>query len=157
MLQRIQTLFILGAIILITLSLMLPIAFYSNLTVSNQFDYTIIQFLSTKKAHVNGFNSLPLFVPAIINILLSVVELLTYKNRKLQLNLGIYGMVLNVLYLGLLGYYFTSVLATTASGDVNITYKIPLVFPVISLVLSYLAIRYIRKDDNLVKSLDRLR
>lgn len=157
MLQRIQTVFIFLAIVLITLSLVLPIAFYSNLTVSNQFDYSILKFLSTKNVNITGFNSLPLFVPAVISILLSVIEIFSFKKRKVQLNLGIYSIVFNVLYVGLLVYYFTSVLNNSASGDVNVMYKYPLVFPVISLIFSYLAIRRIKKDDELVKSLDRLR
>lgn len=157
MLQRIQTVFILLAIVFIVLSLALPIAFYSNLTVSSQFDYTILKFLSTKNTNTLGFNSLPLFVPAILSALLSLVQIVMYKKRKVQINLGVYSMVLNVLYLGLLVYYMTSVLNHSVSGDVQVSHKYPLIFPVISLVFSYLAIRNIRKDDDLVKSLDRLR
>ena len=38
-----------------------------------------------------------------------------------------------------------------------VTYKLPLVFPLISAVLTFLAYRGIKKDDELVKSYDRLR
>ena len=42
-------------------------------------------------------------------------------------------------------------------GDVDITGKIALTFPFISLILNYLAIRNIGADEALVRSLDRLR
>jgi hypothetical protein len=39
----------------------------------------------------------------------------------------------------------------------ELTLKIPAVFSIVALILNYLAMRGIAKDENLVKSMDRLR
>lgn len=157
MLQRIQTVYLFLAIVFIALSVILPIAFYSNLIVGNQFEYSILKFLSPENSSNLGFNSLPLFVPAAISIILSIIAIFVFKNRKLQINLTVYSMVFNVVYVGLLAYYFLSVITNSVSNDVNVSHKYPLVFPVIALIFSYLAIRGIKKDEDLIKSVDRLR
>ncbi len=157
MLQRIQTVFLFLAIVFIALSVILPIAFYSNLTTANQFEYSILNFLSPKNPNNLGFNSLPLFVPAAISIVLSIAALFMFKKRKLQINLTIYSIVFNVVYVGLLAYYILSVFSNSASKDVTVSHHYPLIFPIIALIFSFLAIRGIKKDDELVKSLDRLR
>lgn len=157
MIQRIQTIFLFFAIILTSLSMVLPIAFYSNITTGIQFEYSILKFLSPENPNNLGFNSLPLFVPAAISIVFSIAALFMFKNRKFQINMTIYSIVFNLVYVGLLVYYILSVLSNSATIDVNVSHKYPLIFPIIALIFSFLAIRGIKKDDELVKSLDRLR
>ena len=155
MLQRIQTVFLFLVIVLIALSVVLPIAFYSNLIKGSQFNYAILNFLSFGENSKGGFSSLPLFIPAALCVLLSIIEIFAYKKRGFQIKIGIFNILFNVIYLGILMYYFSAIF--TASADIKVLYKYPLIFPVIALILNVLAIRGVKKDDELVKSLDRLR
>lgn len=86
--------------------------------------------------------------------LLSLGTIFCFNNRTLQVRVSIFNMLL------MLGWYVMAAFVTYKdlgaifwSGDM----KIVLTFPLISMILDYLAIRGILKDDALVKSYDRLR
>ena len=69
-------------------------------------------------------------------------------------------MLLLTLELAALFFYSDaakSFLSQTPKDQVSISYKIGIVIPVISIVFTYLTIRFIKKDDELVRSADRLR
>jgi hypothetical protein len=57
-------------------------------------------------------------------------------------------------YLGL-NYYYIQSFTNQLNGVVS--YKITVVFPFVSAVLTYLAIRAIGKDEALIRSMDRIR
>ncbi|MEC4114269.1 DUF4293 domain-containing protein [Myroides pelagicus] len=86
---------------------------------------------------------------------LSMISLLGFKNRQRQFVMNRLNMILNVLLLGL--FVFRSL---TVSGEVAeaISEKgIGMFLPIISILLLVLANRAIKKDEDLVKSVDRLR
>ncbi len=157
MLQRIQTVYLLLAVALITLSMTLPLAFYSNLIQGQQFNYTIIGFLQPKDAFAQGFNSLPMFIFASISILISMITVFSFKKRKFQLKLCVFNVVAILFYIGVVAYYFYTLSSGASGSDVILTLKYPLIFPPIALIFILLAMRAISTDEKLVKSLDRLR
>jgi hypothetical protein len=69
----------------------------------------------------------------------------------MQVCLIIIGML--IILNALLFYQFLGL----KSAGVMFFYRLPFIFPVISAILTYLAFRSIKKDDDLVKSYDRLR
>ncbi|WP_395093854.1 DUF4293 domain-containing protein [Vaginella massiliensis] len=83
---------------------------------------------------------------------LSFVTILLFKNRKLQLKLGWLNIVLNFLILGFLLYYLLILPGESFSEK-----GIWIFAPIIPIALIYMANRLIRKDENLVKSIDRFR
>ena len=88
-----------------------------------------------------------------ILIILGGLSLFGYKNRKRQRMLNRFSIILNALLLGLLSYWLLKL-----SGGINFPEKgIEPVFPVISIIALQIANRYIRKDERIVKSVDRLR
>lgn len=85
--------------------------------------------------------------------LLSLVTIFLFKNRKLQFVLGRINIILNLILLGLFVYWSLNV-----SGESNISEKgIGMLIPIISIVFLVLANKAIKKDEDLVKSVDRLR
>ncbi|MFD2518075.1 DUF4293 domain-containing protein [Salinimicrobium flavum] len=89
----------------------------------------------------------------LFSALLSLVAIFLFKNRKLQFVLGRLNIVLNLILLGLFVYWSLNI-----SGESNISEKgIGMVIPVISIVFLVLANKAIKKDEDLVKSVDRLR
>ncbi|SNR17265.1 DUF4293 domain-containing protein [Tenacibaculum jejuense] len=89
----------------------------------------------------------------ILSALLSIVTIFLFKNRQLQFVLGRLNILTNLFLLGVLVY-----LSLTLSGEATVSEKgIGMFIPVISILLLVLANKAIKKDEDLVKSVDRLR
>lgn len=90
-------------------------------------------------------------------VIVAVIALITiflYKKRTSQIKLTIFNMVLQVgFYVVVAVYMYTAYKYANTDFD----FHLPIVFPLISLILSYLAFRAITKDELLVKSLGRVR
>ena len=84
-----------------------------------------------------------------------LVTVFQFNNRKKQLRLA---RVMIVLIFALITTMLTSAYKTVnAEGVMNIVTGMAVVFPSIAVVLTALAARAIKKDEELVKSADRLR
>lgn len=111
-------------------------------------------FLFVTGQDISLFGSTP-FITIIcaVMILVEFFSILSYKNRKRQILLNTISIFINALLLGLLAYWLLSL-----SGGINFPEKgIEPLFPLISMICLFIANIYIRKDDRLVKSVDRLR
>ena len=85
--------------------------------------------------------------------LLSLIAILQFKNRKLQFVLGRLNILTNLIILGLLVYHLQSL-----SGEVTASEKgIGSALPLVTIILLVMANKAIKKDEDLVKSVDRLR
>jgi hypothetical protein len=85
--------------------------------------------------------------------LLSLISIFSYKTRKFQFVLGRLNIILNFLLLGLLIYQLLM-----PPGESHISEKgVGIFIPILSTVLLVLANKAIKKDEDLVKSVDRLR
>ncbi|MBW8362432.1 MAG: DUF4293 domain-containing protein [Kaistella sp.] len=92
-------------------------------------------------------------VVCVVLAFLGFISILSYSNRKRQILLNRISIYINVLLLGLLAYWIL-----TLSGGMQFPEKgIEPLFPFISIVCLLIANIFIRKDDRLVKSVDRLR
>ncbi|MFD1614933.1 DUF4293 domain-containing protein [Gelatiniphilus marinus] len=84
---------------------------------------------------------------------LSIIAIFRYKNRKSQFTLGRLNIILNFFLLGFFVYQSLSV-----SGETAVSKKgIGMLLPIVSIVFLALANKAIKKDEDLVKSVDRLR
>jgi membrane-associated HD superfamily phosphohydrolase len=96
-----------------------------------------------------------LFILTTIIIILALTSLILYKKRMLQIRFCIFN---GIIMLGFYGLFVFTVYALKQSfPDSSLNVKIALAFPLISLILDYIAIRNIGADEVLVRSLDRLR
>lgn len=93
---------------------------------------------------------------AISCVVLLIIELLgvfSFKNRKRQMLLNNLSIFINALLLGLLAYWLL-----TLSGGIQFPEKgIEPLFPLLSMICLFVANFFIRRDERLVKSVDRLR
>ncbi|MEO5777576.1 MAG: DUF4293 family protein [Flavobacterium sp.] len=84
---------------------------------------------------------------------LSILSILSHKKRQQQFVMGRLNMILNLILLGLFVYR-----TLTASGETAISEKgVGMFLPILSIVILVLANKAIKKDEDLVKSVDRLR
>ncbi|WP_046746044.1 DUF4293 domain-containing protein [Kordia zhangzhouensis] len=85
---------------------------------------------------------------------LALITIFLYKNRKLQFVLNRFNILLHLILLGIFVYRMLNL----SGGIEKISEKgIGVIIPIISIVLLVLANRAIKKDEDLVKSVDRLR
>lgn len=90
---------------------------------------------------------------SLVSFLLAIVSIFSYKKRIRQILLNNINIFINVLLTGLLIYWLLNL-----SGGISFPEKgIELAFPPISLFCLFMANIYIRKDEKLVKSVDRIR
>jgi hypothetical protein len=84
---------------------------------------------------------------------LSLISIFRYKDRQSQFVLGRLNIILNFILLGLFVYRSLSL-----SGETDVSEKgIGILLPIFSIVFLVLANKAIKKDEDLVKSVDRLR
>jgi peptidoglycan/LPS O-acetylase OafA/YrhL len=102
-----------------------------------------------------GPQSLLLFVIIVGSSLLAWAAIFLYKNRKLQKQLCWLGVFLSLVII-VLEY----LLVVDFKQSLNLTessWQIGAILPVLMVILFIMAISGIRKDEKLIKSLDRLR
>lgn len=154
MIQRIQSVYLFAVAVLMTLMFFNPLVSLIN---KAGVGYYLKAFMFTDLDNVMVKDTsyiYPLGGLIAIIAIASFVNIFLYKKRKLQIRLSIYNMILLVVLVGLIAFY---TYLGMAENDVTVHIKISATFPIISLVLMYLAFRNIRKDDALVKSLNRIR
>lgn len=119
--------------------------------------YLFLVVLLTALMLMGGFVSyvmLPLAILLVIVMLLSVIGIFLYKKRKPQRNVVLVALILDVAAIVLEVVY---VVSSAKSNDNTLLSNYKMVFPVINLIFLWLAARGIKKDEELVKSYDRLR
>ncbi|MCW8981099.1 MAG: DUF4293 domain-containing protein [Altibacter sp.] len=88
-----------------------------------------------------------------VSIALTIISILSFKKRQLQFVLNRLTIILNFVLLGVFVYR-----SLTLSGETWVSEKgIGVLFPIISIVFLVLANKAIKRDEDLVKSVDRLR
>lgn len=147
MLQRIQTIYILLAGLLISSLLKLKLADISV-------DGELLELLPNGilKGEEMIYNGLPLLLFVGIITLLHLVVIFLYKKRILQIRMLVFTIILQLGLFGLI-FYFTY----SGFDGAKVAFKVPVAFPVVAIILDWLAIRSIGKDEALVRSLNRIR
>ena len=136
MLQRIQTLYLLMA---------------AGISVGLIFLFPIWE--TTGGSKVYAYNELLYLMLFLGSGALSILSIFMFKNRKLQFVLGRLNIISNFFLLGFFVYQSLNV-----SGETLVSEKgIGMFLPIISIVFLVLANKAIKKDEDLVKSVDRLR
>ena len=85
---------------------------------------------------------------------LSLVSIVSYKKRQNQFVMGRLNIILNLILLGLFVYRSLNVSGETPAVSEK---GIGMFLPIVAIVLLVLANKAIKKDEDLVKSVDRLR
>ena len=92
-------------------------------------------------------------IGCIILVITGALSIFSFKNRKRQILLNTISIIINALLIGVLTYWLLNL-----SGGIHFPEKgIEPIFPLIAVICLLIANIYIRKDERLVKSVDRLR
>ena len=160
MIQRVQSIFLLLSSICMILFLFLPVwlkidpasgeiyKVFSTYMLHQENAESVLQFIYLPYAYSGGV--------AALTVIISWIEIFKYKNRLTQIKLGTLNSLLmtgSLVYLVYLTYNAQSEILPDILGE----YKLGLFMPAIALILNSIANRYIRKDEKLVRSVDRIR
>jgi hypothetical protein len=86
---------------------------------------------------------------------ISFINIFLYKKRILQLRLCVFNIILMFGLVGLI-YFFTKYTINDLNGITSV-FLWPIVVPFISIVLTYMALKGIQKDEALIRSYNRIR
>ena len=111
-------------------------------------------FLYITGQDVDVFGKTPIVsIASIVLVLLGALSLFSFKNRKRQILLNNISIIINALLIGVLVYWMQNL-----SGGIDFPEKgIEPIFPFLGLICLFIANFFIRRDERLVKSVDRLR
>ncbi len=104
----------------------------------------------------NPFDNPGLLGLSILSALISFVAIFIFKNRSLQGRMTGGAVLCTVLLAVLLGFSTYQILGSLPAGG-SVQYQAGLALPAISLLMQWLAGKSIKKDEALVRSVDRLR
>ena len=155
MLQRIQTVYLLAATVLMSLMLFLPLA---EIAAEGIGMYSVLSkgwYIVEGETAELAMATWPVFILASVLSFLTFINIWLYKKRKLQIRICVYSIILAFGLIGLIYYYF--VVGFRQLDDPAYALRFPLVLPAVFIILIYLAFRGIRKDEIMVRSLDRIR
>lgn len=142
MIQRIQSIYL---AIVFTLSAILPLVF--KLWDDSKKKVYALELFSDPSIIAK---LVPVFF--LISALLAMFSIFKYKKRQLQFVLGRIIILINLFLLGTLIY-----LSLNIPGEASSEKGIGMFIPVVAILFAVLANKAIKKDEDLVKSVDRLR
>ena len=152
MIQRIQTLYLL--IVAGLMAAMCFVPFASFLHGGELFRQTVWGITPDGETVETVVNTLPMGILTVLSTLLALVILFLYKKRELQMRLC---MVELILLLGVVAYLVMFLVRSGSDLSDGIAFSVVDLFPMLSIILTFMAFRRIMRDELLVKSLDRIR
>lgn len=152
MIQRIQTVYLIIVVALLIICMCNPVAAYIGADGS----VSLFRNLGVDVAGVGRETSCwGMFAILLLSAIVATGTIFLYRNRMLQIRMTIFNIIL------LIGYYATFVAFIIAYNgelpDVTFQLRIGVCLPFVAIVLNYLAVRAIGKDEVMVKAADRLR
>ena len=157
MIQRVQTLFLAGASLALILLFFFPLAtFYDELLGNFRFFITTLEPMDPDpKLQVSIWFASPLYLITAFCGILTLATIFFYKNRPRQVQVIAIAIFLNILLIVLIFFFYINRIEKLTG--ITASYQFGIFLPLISLLFLVLANRFIRKDEQLVKSADRLR
>ena len=147
--QRIQTVFLIITIVALVVALVQPIWVSAD---------SIVLAL-TPFYYMNGdaYLYMPYSITAVIgiaSITVSIMEIRRYDNRTVQIKLGALNSVL-LAGMMICAVWFANRVAEQHPGNFKYGWGLYMIF--VAVISNWLAVRFIRRDERLVKDSDRLR
>ncbi|MBL7827439.1 MAG: DUF4293 domain-containing protein [Saprospiraceae bacterium] len=150
MIQRIQTVFLLLAVATLGLQFLFPYASAPSTAVTDEAG-------TFSDGVFNLHDRLNFLVNTIAALILALAAVFLFKNRPLQskiTSIGIFVATILAISLAVQSYML---IQDAGPAMTNIHYQPGIAMPALSVLLLWIANRFIRKDEALVRSSDRLR
>ena len=158
MIQRVQSIYLLLAAIMAIFTFFLPYAhFYGGDVKVAEYAMFGVFNVQSDILESSGVFAFPVWVLGALAVIVPFVAIFLFKNRPLQYRIARLSYMVNLIYVVYLFFAIDRILATIFEAEMRTLYHIGFYMPVAAVVMSCLAVRGIKKDEKLVKSLDRIR
>ncbi|RIJ37714.1 DUF4293 domain-containing protein [Pontibacter oryzae] len=166
MIQRIQTVFLALLAIAMIVMLFLPLWSKTDATTGETVvlsAWNIKSYFLNEQGEPDTAGTIPqrgaiaIGMLAIAAAVVAVYEIFQFKSRLNQMKLGLLNTLVLAALLGVSFYYAAYVGAELVQAPENGAYEAGFFMPVLGLLLNALANRFIKRDEDLVRSVDRLR
>ncbi|HYI78629.1 MAG TPA: DUF4293 domain-containing protein [Chryseolinea sp.] len=152
--QRIQTVFLVIAIIALITAVFLPI--WTNKDAAGKTHVLYALHYSAFENDTRTTIYFPYCLTAIFGIAaatIAFIEIGKYKNRMLQMKLGALNSLFLVITIGLALYFASQMIKSYQGGE----YGLGMWLPGVAVLCNLLSNRFIRRDEKLVRDSERLR
>ncbi len=158
MIQRVQSIFM--AIVAICMGVLANTTIWSKTSPTNPGESVILNAFTID--HVSptaqeSTTSIYILIFGIIAGLIAIYSITQFKNRKLQMLLGAINSMVIALTMGTIFYFIFKVGMPMAGSETDGKYEIGFYAGGIALLANMISNRFIRRDENLVRSADRMR
>ncbi len=163
MIQRIQSVFLFLLVLAMVAMMFLPLWSKTDATTGEEVVLTawnIKSYATGTETSATGTpvqNTLAIGMLAIAAAAVALYEIFQFKNRLNQMKLGLLNTLVIAALLGASFYYAAYVGAELVDATNNGAYEAGFYLPMLALLLNALANRFIKRDEDLVRSVDRLR
>lgn len=156
MIQRVQSFYLLLATVLMSF---LAFSSYAELVLPDGQKLTFFAHVirTTTNQEITSVyqHTFPVIAFILLSCILSFGNIFLFSKRIWQLRICLINMMVLVLLLGIMFLYYC--LARFSLVTMTNAFKFPSIFPIIALLLNFLAFRNIRNDEVLVNSYKRIR
>lgn len=155
MIQRIQTVLLSIVFVLSLITLFSPVAILYSST--SDLVYTLTYkgvYLNQPDGNIFQESVWTLTTLLVLVPVISFITILFYKKRFLQIRLSVINLILSAGFYGLL---FLNLWTVSKGLEAEWFLQLTSAFPLVNVILLFLAIRAIGKDEALIKSLNRIR
>ncbi len=166
MIQRIQSVFLFLLVVAVISMLFLPLWSKTDAATHETVVLTafnIKSYVQNEQGEMGAAGSIPTKSAFIIGMLaiaaavVAVIEIFRFRNRLTQMKMGLLNTLVLAALLGTSFYYAAYVANEMIPASEDYTYHAGFYMPVVALLLNALANRFIKRDEDLVRSADRLR
>lgn len=156
MIQRKQTIFLLLSAIALGLLHYFPLAtFIGDKDSLVMYIFKVVSLVPDQVSALPDYFILPILTVNSMIILLTILTIFLFKNRRMQLNLLRFSLILLLIMIGSFFFYYVNILEKASGGITH--YEIGSYMPLIAFIFYIFAYRGIMSDEKLVRSADRLR
>lgn len=157
MIQRIQSIYLLVSIVLTILFAFLT---FANFDVNGSMYYMKVMGLYYQDTSDVLFEAPNMTLSAVVffSMLLTISAIFNFKKRTIQIRLVTLSIIAHFASVGLVFFALSTLPEGILEGTLpQVNYTFASFLPIASVVFLVLALRGIKKDEKLIKSLDRIR
>ena len=152
MIQRIQSAYLLLAVVLMGVTMSMPLGLYVD---PSGVASTLYAYGLDVAGTEHDGSCWGIFAIALLAAIIAFATIFLYKNRKLQIRLTIFNTLVIIGWYGTFAAFAMAYARQMTSAAFHC--GTGAILPLVAIVLNLLAIRGIRKDERLVQAADRLR
>lgn len=161
MIQRIQTLYFLLALVALTIMFFVPYIVINEPNGVIAFKPFIVNAISIDGVSEKIFSTIYMGILLAITVIVIFLTTFAYRHRMFQIRMSLASLMAQFGIICFIIYYTVkaqNILSTMGQEPQwHIQYSIVIVLPIVSMIFTYLGYKGVIKDEAIIRSLDRIR